>query len=255
VQSGFVLHEELERIESDFNEVVVERTGDRVDLVVQGAVYASYHPRLFLTGYSWDGLTAAALLRPGGPPGSVLVLGLGGGTVCRQLRAALPDAELSAIEIDAAIVKAARDHMAVDSLDVDVVVDDAYHFLRNSERRWDVVIDDIYLTGPDDVERPFAVAGEALETLRARVKPGGLVVANLIVDDGHHREVRAATRRAFRDAFQVVRVVRPPRGLNEILVGGDGVLNARTLKGFAEAYPDPLDASLWSKIRTASLSR
>ncbi|MFZ9889747.1 MAG: hypothetical protein ACO3JL_19805, partial [Myxococcota bacterium] len=77
------LRKEIERVSSPFNQLVARQVGERIDLDVEGATFATWHPRHLLTGYSWDALCAASLLRPAGPPRRVLLLGLGGGTVLR----------------------------------------------------------------------------------------------------------------------------------------------------------------------------
>ena len=227
----------IARIQSPYNRFAIEQTNEGVvELVVEGAVYATYDPARYFTGYSWDGLSAACLLFPGGAPSSVLVLGLGGGTVCRQLRKLLPDVELTGVEIDAKIAQAAQEYMALGAQDVEVIIDDAYAYLEKETRHFDVVIDDLYLTGAFDVERPKTPTGSVLTKLMARTTETGLVVANLIVDEGHFAVQRAA-RRAFQKSFFSARVVRPPRGLNEIIVGGCGEIGlapSQTLRTYAE---------------------
>lgn len=238
-----------------FNTVEVRRAGERVDLEVEGATFATWHPRHAFTGYSWDALAAAALLRAGGPPTSVLLLGLGGGTVTRQLRALLPDVRLVGVEIDAGVIALASTYMGLDQQKVEVHVEDAYGYLARTSERFDVVLDDLFLTGPNDVVRSRVPQGETLALLRRRVADGGLFVANLITDAGEHKTVRLASRRAFGDAFPVSRVVTPPRGLNEILVGGDDVLPRSTLAAWVPKLADPYDRARLAEIDVKLLKR
>lgn len=240
---------------TQFNTVAVRRAGERVDLEVEGATFATWHPRHAFTGYSWDALAAAALLRSSGPPASVLLLGLGGGTVTRQLRALLPAVRLVGVEIDAGVIDLARTYMALDEQRVEVHIEDAYGYLARTAEQFDVVLDDLFLTGPDDVVRTRVPQGETLKLLRARVAPGGLFVANLITDAGEHKSVRQAARKAFADAFPVSRVVTPPRGLNEILVGGDEVLPRSALAEWAPKLADPYDRARLTEIDVKLLKR
>lgn len=245
----------LTSLTTAFNTVAVKQTGERVDLEVEGATFATWHPKHAFTGYSWDGLSAAALLRSGGPPSSVLLLGLGGGTVTRQLRALLPQVRLVGVEIDGGVIDLARRYMGLDEQGVEVHIEDAYSFLARSTERFDVVLDDLFLTGPTDVVRTRVPQGETLALLRARVAPGGLFVANLITDAGEHKSVRVAARKAFADSFKVSRVVVPPRGLNEILVGGDEVLPRSSLAGWADKLGDAYDRARLSEIDVRLLKR
>lgn len=249
-----LLHEltgEIERVETPFNTVVARQRGQWVDLDVEGATFASWHPRYRLTGYSWDGISAAVALLPR-PARSVLLLGLGGGTCLHQLRAFLPDARLVSVEIDPEIVALARRHMALDAVDVEVHIEDADAYLRRGRERFDAVLDDLYLTGPEDVVRAGVPAGERLELLRRRTQPAGLVAANLIVDEGHEA-IRRQARRAFRESFDEVRVVRPPRGLNEILVGGRRLGDRQSVRRLSPAFPEEHDRKLWERISVRAL--
>lgn len=245
-------NEDVETIESPFNTVTVRRRGRWVDLDVEGATYASYHPDRLLTGYSWDALAAGALLGAPEGPRSVLLLGLGGGTCLRQLRAASPHVALTAVEIDPAVVKLARRYMDLDAIEVEVVTEDAYAYLKRCRARFDVVIDDLFLTGAEDVYRSGIPEGEGLETLARRCRPGGVVVANLITDVGH-AAVRRRTRAAFKARFASVRTVKPPRGLNEVIVGGPSVLSKSALTGYAGAFPDAEDKKLWRRLSVRKL--
>jgi len=121
---------------------------------VAGAVHAFHHRDRFLTGLAWDMIAASALMGVAHPPRSVLMLGLAGGTAFRVLRHLLPECELVAVDIDVEIVDLARKHMELDALGIEVIHADAYAWLAKNRRKFDVVIDDIYLAGKTDVFRP-----------------------------------------------------------------------------------------------------
>ncbi len=136
-------HRTLETVQTPYNSMEVVRVGERVDLDVEGATYATWHPAHLMTGYSWDALSVGCLLRPAGLPSSVLILGLGGGTVARQLGAFAPGCRIVGVEIDAGVVDVARRHLHLVD-DVEVHVADAYEWLRSSTEQFDAVIDDLF---------------------------------------------------------------------------------------------------------------
>ena len=71
---------------TDFQRIEVWGSGQEVDFRVAGATHATWHRDRFLTGMAWDAITAGVLLRGAGPAGSLLMMGLGGGTALRQIR-------------------------------------------------------------------------------------------------------------------------------------------------------------------------
>lgn len=172
--------------------------------------------------------------------------------MARQLRALLPKARLLGVEIDEAILDLARRHMDLDGTGAEIVVGDAYRYLEETEERFDVIVDDLFLTGEHDVKRAGPPAGDALERMRGRLRDGGIVVANLIFDCGHF-SVRRQARRAFKAAFLSVRVVRPPRGLNEVLVGKEALAPPRSVREAGMRFFEPHDRALWGRIELSAL--
>ncbi len=219
---------------------------------VAGATHAWWHRDRFLTGLAWDNLAAGALLRPDGPPASVLMLGLAGGTALRILRHLLPDARFTAVEIDPAIIQLARDHMALDGIGAEIIVGDAYEWAATSRRRFDVVIDDCYLTGEEDVFRPQTRAGWGVDLLADRLRPGGLLLTNLITGSGHRR-MQSRTRAAFKRRFESVRSVTTPASMNETLVGGDAVRSGGALDAWTDAFSAAQDRDYWERIEVRKL--
>ena len=176
----------LERARTEFQDVVVRGNSRQTMFQVEGAIHAWRHRDRFLS-MAWGAMAAAALLRPTGPPRSVLMLGLAGGTVFRILRHLLPEARLEAVEIDPEILALGRRYMALDELDLRIHVADAKPWLARNRRRFDAVIDDCYLAGGDDVFRPLGFDKDVQADLLRAINPGGLLAVNLITGAGHRR--------------------------------------------------------------------
>lgn len=237
----------LEHVLSPFNDITVERVDRRIDLEVAGATFATWHATHLLTGYSWDAITAGCFLAKAGPPKRILILGLGGGTVTRQLRHLLPEAKITGVEIDGEVLRVARQYMALDRQGLEVIEADAYDYLKNTRRRFDVIVDDVYLTGSTDVWRPDDLTEGALDLLAARRRPGGIVLANFITDGDHDRQ-RKAAQKAFARHFTATALVRPPRGFNGIIVGGDRLVPPKEALKLAGQFEASHDRALWQKI-------
>jgi len=236
-----------ETVHTRFQSLEIWKSDLAVEFRVAGAIHALYHKKRFLTGLAWDLIAASALLRKDGPPRSVLMLGLAGGTAYRVLRHLLPDCRLTAIDIDPEIVGLAREHMELDALGIEVVIDDAYGWLAENRRKFDVVFDDIYLAGKTDVFRPQAWNPELMEHLKKAMAPGGLLAVNLVTGEGH-RTMQSLTRKILSDAFPVVRSLRTPEGMNEVLVAGDAVATGRQLGKYSEVFQDWRDRMYWDRV-------
>jgi spermidine synthase len=240
-------------VDTAHQQVQIWKSEKQCEFRVAGAIHAWWHEKKFLTGLAWDNLAAAALLRPGGPPQSILMLGLAGGTAMRILRQLLPDCRLVAVDIDSEIVALAELNMHLDKLGIEIHLADAYEWIAKCKERFDVVIDDVYLAGRDDVFRPGKSDAKQINALKRLLKPGGVLLANLVNGSGH-RAMQIRTRAAFREGFPVVRSVTTPASLNETLAGGAEVLPPSALAGWEEVFPESSDRKLWKKIRVRRLT-
>jgi spermidine synthase len=220
---------------------------------VTGAIHASYHRKRYLTGLAWDLIAAAALLRSDGAPKSILMLGLAGGTAFRILRHLLPDCQLTAIDIDSEIVELAREHMDLDSLNIEVVTTDAYPWLEKNRRTFDVVFDDIYLAGKTDVFRSRSWTVDILSHLRRAVAPGGILAVNLVIGKGH-RTMQSHTRKMLQSHFATVRSLKTSDSMNEILVAGDAVATRTRLDKYDDFFHNWRDRMFWNRIEVKRLA-
>ena len=242
----------IEHLQTPYNDVHVWQRHDGIDFEVAGGTHATWTPGRVMTGYAWDALTAAALLKPGPAPRRILVLGLGGGTVIRQLRHFLPAVRITAVDIDPGMIDLARRYMALDELDIEVVTGDAYAYCERTASQFDVVMDDVYLGQARDVARPETFDGRMMERLAARTARNGIVLANLVTGSGH-KGVQRRARAAFRERFAVVRTVRSAKGFNETLVGGLDLAEPASLRTVDDRLADPRDLALWQAIRVRAL--
>lgn len=235
-----------------FQRVEVWKSAQQVEFRVQQATHAWWHARRYLTGLAWDNMIAGSLLHPSGKPQSILMLGLAGGTTFRGLRHLLPNATLTAVDIDAEIVSLAREHMHLDELQCHIHIADAYQWVKTCKQKFDVVIDDVYLAGHHDVYRPGTWDLAALTRLRKLVAPGGILLTNLVRGAGH-RTLQSHIRKLFRENFPCVKEVRTPDGLNETLCAGDSVLGAAALAPWRSHFSSSRDRSLWDIISVRKL--
>jgi spermidine synthase len=238
--------------ETHYQKVAVWKSEFATEFRVAGAIHASYHRKRFLTGLAWDLIAAGALLHPSGKPASILMLGVAGGTALRTLRHLLPEAELTGIDLDGELISLAREEMALGETGVEIVIADAYEWMKGNTRKFDVIIDDLYLAGDDDVFRTEQCDGDWLSLTRRSLAPGGILAINLVTGPGH-RVKQSATRKLVCGRFPSVRSLSTEESMNEILVAGDRVATGSVLRNYLEAFTDWRDRMFWNRIKVRKL--
>ncbi len=145
----------------------------------------------------------------------VLMIGLGGGTLATMLHRA--GVEVVAVEIDPAIVELARAYFAMPE-GIEIHVGDGAAFLARARRKFDAIVLDAY-RGP---QMPAHLTTPAFfGRVKARLAPGGIALANLIVaddDDPVTHEIGSRMRAVWRNVRLLDRPGWRPR--NAIVMAG-----------------------------------
>lgn len=210
--------------------VFVEKRRGVLSLRVDGTWASSWRPGTPLTGSVWDALVAPLAWLPPTRRRSVLVLGLGGGSAARLVRAIAPECRVVGVESSAEVIAAARRHFALDALEIEVVHDCARHFLRRCRARFDLVIEDVFVGEGRAVHKPEWLPEPGLAAAARCVRGGGLLVSNAL------DEVRDVVR-TVRELFPASVRIAIEGYDNSIVVGGPGSLSAPGLRAAAAAHP------------------
>lgn len=150
------------------------------ELIVDGTFASFYRPGQAATGSVWDAIAAPLLMLPPRRRRSVLLLGLGGGSVARIVRALSPACRIVGVEFDASVVRVARERLDLDALGVEVVVGDALDFLRRDDARYDAILEDVFVGRGDAVHKPGWLPEPGLPLASQRLAPGGVLVSNTL---------------------------------------------------------------------------
>ena len=209
--------------------VVVQR-GAR-ELRVDGTFASFYRPGEVATGSVWDAIGASLLALPAARRRRVLVLGLGGGSVARLARALAPDAEIVGVEIDREVVALARRWFDLDRLGVHVVVDDARRFLARERRRFDAVLEDVFVGRGRAVHKPTWMIDEGIPRAAECVARGGVLTSNTLDET-----TRVAS--VLRAHFPGLLELRVADYDNRVLVGGSRQLSGRALRAAVAGAPE-----------------
>jgi len=126
-----------------------------------------------------------------------LILGLAGGSVAKLVRKYWGwDVEITGVDIDPIMVKMGRKHLGLDKYKVNVVIEDAYEFLRKTENRkrasakasgdakpntkYDLICTDLYVG--DQYPAKFEKE-EFLKLIRKLLSKNGIAVFNRLYYD------------------------------------------------------------------------
>jgi spermidine synthase len=208
---------------------VVVRGGRRT-LRIDGSFASTWEPGRTATGSVWDGIAAGLLALPPARRRSVLLLGLGGGSAARVVRALAPHARIVGVEIDPAVVRAARRWFDLDALGLEVVTDDAARFLARTRRRFDAVLEDVFVGDARRLRKPPGFPLPALDHVKRVLRPGGVAVCNTLDES-------AAVRAALAGRFRHLARIEIDDYDNRIFVASDGPLSAAGLRDAVAADP------------------
>jgi len=200
------------------------------ELRIDGTFASWYDPALPVTGSVWDALAVPLLALPPRRRRSVLVVGLGGGSVARVIRALAPGARIVGVEYSRDVLAAARRWLDLDALGLEVVVGDAHRYLARSRRRFDLVVEDVFVGRGRNVHKPDWFPEPGLGLAAARLAPGGLLVSNTI-------DEFPAMSRALRRLCRTRVCIGVEDFDNRVLVGGGAALSARSLRAAVRREP------------------
>ena len=147
-------------------------------------------------------MMAALLLVP--EPRTVLVAGLGGGTLPTALAELLPNVRIDVVEIDPRVVDAARKYFDFQETErIRVHIRDARVFVKRAlqqERQYDLVILDAY---SGDYIPEHLMTAEFLDETRRLLSPSGAVAANTFATSRLYDYESETYRLVFGDFFNL----------------------------------------------------
>lgn len=209
-----------------------------------------HDPKRMVFGYTRM-MMAALLVVP--EPRSVLVAGLGGGTLPTALAELLPDVQIDVVEIDPAVVKVARTYFDFEESErVRVHIRDARVFVKRAlqrSRQYDLVVLDAY---SGDYIPEHLMTAEFLDETRRLLAPGGAVAANTFATSQLYDHESATYRLVFGEFFNL----RVSTSNNRVILATNGPLpDKATLRANSRAWRPalgPYDVPITSYPRRMS---
>jgi spermidine synthase len=227
-------------------QVRVVRAGRGRALRIDGTFASFYAPGRALVGPVWDALAAPLTWLGPSRRRSVLILGLGGGSAARVVRALAPGARIVGVEMNAEVVRLARRHFDLDALRVEVVLADAHAYLERARGRFDLVIEDIFVGQGRRVCKPAWLPRPGLGLAARRVAAGGILTSNAL-------DEAPASLRELGALFPARIDIAVDGWDNRILVAGPARLSGAGLR--AALTRDPLLAPTLARLSLRTLRR
>lgn len=157
----------------------VRSAGNTRRLYTNGVFHSQYNAQQPVTGSVWDLLLLPAFFLPPGTVRRVLVLGVGGGAVIRQLNHFLSPELIVGVELNPVHLEVAREFFGVEQANVELVEADARWWLKQYRGEpFDLIIDDIFSDTDGDPQRAVAADGPWMRGLLKHLAADGVLVCN-----------------------------------------------------------------------------
>lgn len=148
-------------------------------------------------------------------PGDMLLVGLGGGSLARNFTRA--GWKVDAVEIDPVVTRFAYEYFGLKPGDANVYTMDGRRYLRETKKKYDLIILDAFGSG----SVPFhLVTAEAFEIAASRLKTGGILAMNLQSIGWKSTLVKSvvATLETCFSSQLVLPIAEPPNKLGNIIL-------------------------------------
>lgn len=185
----------------------VRSAGRSLRLYTNGVFHSQYNPARPVTGSVWDLLLLPAFFHAPGELRRVLVLGVGGGAVIRQLQRFVQPEFIAGVELSAVHLSLARRFFGVRGRHVRLEQADAVDWLRRYRGpAFDLIVDDLFVDADGEPQRAVYADADWVGSLLACLAPRGVIVSNfasLLELEASAFRLDAACRKRFDAAFHL----------------------------------------------------
>ena len=151
-------------------------------------------------------------------PQSVLIVGLGGGSLPRALAATLPAAHIDVVEIDPAVTRVARKYFSfAPGAGTSVFEEDGRAYVKRmvrAGRAYDLIMLDAY---DHEYIPEHLLTREFLQEVKSLLKPGGIVAANTFSSSKLYDSESTTYRAVFGEFYNL-------KAANRVIIAANGPL-------------------------------
>jgi spermidine synthase len=223
-----------------YREVLVYENGDtrcmcftRNCRVGRQSCIDTRHPNKMVMRYP-QMMLGALFVNPA--PQSILIVGLGGGTLPRALRQVLPKSRIDVVEIDPAVVQVANRYFDFKASDLTRVIEsDGRVYVKHAQRtgqRYDLIMLDAF---DHEYIPEHLLTREFLQEVKSLLTPQGVLAANTFSSSRLYEHESVTYEAAFGKFFNLKRD-------NRVIVAQPGALpDAARLRTTAQQFADAFD--------------
>ena len=215
------------------------------------ALHSIYNPYRILTNGPWDYFSIAPYFN--NPPfmqqkvRRVCIVGLGAGTIPRELTAAYGPIPIDGVEIDKAIVDLGREYFAMNEPNLNVIIQDGRYYMDATNHRYDII-------GLDAYQQPYIpfqlTTVEFFRTLQAHLTPTGVVMMN-VGRVGTDFRLVAAMAQNLHSVFPNVYIISPRGSSYSLLVATVAPTKLANFWINTQRLTNPLLRIVAGEVRTA----
>lgn len=185
----------------------VRTAGKSLRLYTDGVFHSQYNPNNPVTGSVWDLLFIPAYFYAKDKVKRILLLGVGGGAVIRQLLQFYNPDEIAGVELNAVHLSLAKRFFGLRNKKISLHHQDAVEWVHNYQGpAFDLIIDDLFGECNGDPVRAVAMDKQWFKALDACLSASGALVTNFVSPQemkqcAYFKE--PAIRKKFHTAFRL----------------------------------------------------
>lgn len=184
----------------------VRAAGQTRRLYTDGVFHSQYNPGRQLTGNVWDLLSLPSFFLEPDRMQRALVLGVGGGTVLRQLRHWYPNLQVTGIEFNPIHLYIAKRFFQLDDPQLTLVEADAIEWMQCYDGpAFDLIVDDLFFEEEGEPCRAVSANRHWLQTLTDALSAHGMLSMNFIANSDlrdsavfHNRRLQSRFKNVYR---------------------------------------------------------
>jgi len=177
----------------------VRTAGATRRLYTNNVFHSQYNPNKVFQGGVWDLLSLPAFAYPADKIQRVLVLGVGGGTVLKQLQNYLNPESIIGIELNALHLFVAKKYFGLKHHSIQLIEADAIAWLENYKgEQFDLIIDDLFGHQDGEAERVIKLNKYWSNLLLKHLSADGLLVVNF----GSNNELKNSALLAYKKLYK-----------------------------------------------------